>query len=179
MSKTIRVSLTGGSAVSIMQRELDLFQKKIKRQTEEFVKALAERGVEIAQLKFSTAVYAGTNDVSVKVEDEGKNKKAVVAMGNAVLFIEFGTGILYPDDHPEKVDGVSPRGTYGQGKGANPRGWAYYGDPGNEPSSRVVHVSKDGRQVVKTQGSPANKCLYESREALRQDWESIARGVFR
>ena len=179
MSKTVRVSLTGGNAVSIMQRELDLFKKKIKRQTEEFVKALAERGVEIAQLKFSTAVYAGTNDVSVKVEDERKNKKAVVAMGNAVLFIEFGTGILYPDDHPEKVDGVVPRGTHGQGKGANPNGWSYYGDPGNEPTSRVVHYASDGRAVVRTRGNQANKCLYETREELRRDWESIARRVFK
>lgn len=178
MKKTVRVSLTSGNAISTMQNELDLFMQKIKRQCEEFVNELAKRGVEIATVKFGEAIYAGTNDVTVDIQVQDKLSTAVVATGEATLFIEFGTGILYPDDHPEKVDGVVPRGTHGKGQGSRPDGWRYYGETGNEPGTRIVRSNAKGN-LVHTYGNPANASLYQTREELRRDWESIARRVFK
>ena len=42
-----------------------------------------------------------------------KNKIAVVAVGSATLFIEFGTGVKYPDNHPEAAEHGMIRGGYG------------------------------------------------------------------
>ena len=77
---------------------------------------LTQEGYEVASAGFASAEYDGTNDVTVSVEDRGKIK-AVVAVGGTVLFIEFGTGVTYPDNHPEARDLGMERGEYGHGRG--------------------------------------------------------------
>ena len=48
---------------------------------------------QVASARFQSAQYDGTNDVSVSLEVREKNRIAVVAVGEAVLCIEFGTGV--------------------------------------------------------------------------------------
>ncbi len=98
--KTIRVPLTAAGEDRAI-RELKAWQKWLERGTAALLKALAEEGVQVASARFQSAQYDGTNDVSVSLEVREKNRIAVVAVGGAVLFIEFGTGVRYPDNHPE------------------------------------------------------------------------------
>lgn len=60
--------------------QLHQYKKWLKEKTQEFVKALADEGMQISRAKFQSATYDGTNDVSVSVESRGENKAAVVAM---------------------------------------------------------------------------------------------------
>jgi len=139
-----------------------------------FADRLAQEGMEIASIKFSQAVYDGTNDVSVTVEPRGNNVRAVVATGGATLFIEFGTGVTYPDDHPEAGELGMKRGEYGQGHGKQ-HSWGYYGDPG---TNGVLKEKKNGGFVVITHGNPANMPMYETVKELQDRLTEIAKEVF-
>ena len=93
MSKrVIKVTLSEKSIDNAIN-ELKNYKTWLKECTEKFIQALGEEGVQVATAKFQTAVYDGTNDVSVSVESRDTNKVAVVAVGSSVLFIEFGTGV--------------------------------------------------------------------------------------
>ena len=175
MSKrVIKVQLNEAS-INRAIKELEDYKKWLLSKTKEFLKALADEGVEIANTKFAKAVYDGTNDVSCSVEERGDNKIAVVAVGGATLFIEFGTGVKYPDNHPEAGKHGMVRGQYGHKLGRLPQGWRYEGDPGSNGE-----VITEGKHVgeVHTYGNPANMCLYMTVRELAEKFEEIARRVY-
>lgn len=173
MSQTINVPLSIPAYDSLIQKIEDLGNWQSDRAIV-FADRLAQEGMEIASVKFSQAVYDGTNDVSVTVEPRGNNVRAVVATGGATLFIEFGTGVTYPDDHPEAGELGMKRGEYGQGHGKQ-HSWGYYGYPG---TNGVLKEKKNGGFVVITHGNPANMPMYETVKELQDRLTEIAKEVF-
>lgn len=173
MSQTINVPLSIPAYDSLIRKIEDLGNWQSDRAIV-FADRLAQEGMEIASIKFSQAVYDGTNDVSVAVEPHGNNVRAVVATGGATLFIEFGTGVTYPDDHPEAKELGMKRGEYGQGHGKQ-HSWGYYGDPG---TNGVLKEKKNGGFVVITHGNPANMPMYETVKELQDRLTEIAKEVF-
>lgn len=173
MSQTINVPLSIPAYDSLIRKIEDLGNWQSDRAIV-FVDRLAQEGMEIASIKFSQAVYDGTNDVSVTVEPRGNNVRAVVATGGATLFIEFGTGVTYPDDHPEAGELGMKRGEYGQGHGKQ-HSWGYYGDPG---TNGVLKEKKNGGFVAITNGNPANMPMYETVKELQDRLTEIAKEVF-
>lgn len=173
MSQTINVPLSIPAYDSLIRKIEDLGNWQSDRAIV-FADRLAQEGMEIASIKFSQAVYDGTNDVSVTVEPRGNNVRAVVATGGATLFIEFGTGVTYPDDHPEAGKLGMKRGEYGQGHGKQ-HSWGYYGDPG---TNGVLKEKKNGGFVVITHGNPANMPMYETVKELQDRLTEIAKEVF-
>lgn len=173
MSQTINVPLSIPAYDSLIRKIEDLGNWQSNRAIV-FADRLAQEGMEIASIKFSQAVYDGTNDVSVTVEPRGNNVRAVVATGGATLFIEFGTGVTYPDDHPEAGELGMKRGEYGQGHGKQ-HSWGYYGDPG---TNGVLKEKKNGGFVVITHGNPANMPMYETVKELQDRLTEIAKEVF-
>ncbi len=172
--RVIKVSLNEQS-IDRAIKELDNYKKWLVDKTKEFLKALADEGVQIASAKFAKAVYDGTNDVSCSVEERGENKIAVVAVGSATLFIEFGTGVKYPDNHPEAAEHGMIRGGYGYRLGRLEKGWRYTGDPGS--NGEVITEGKHAGQVH-TYGNPANMCMYQTVRELQEKFEEIARRVY-
>lgn len=147
--------------------------------TKDFLQALANWGATSAQAKFDLAYIAGVSDVNVRIDDitdEGTIKKIrVIAEGETVLFIEFGTGIHYPDDHPENdvVNSVGMgRGSFGRHQGLNPDGWYYYGEPGD-----LGKPVKNG--FVHTVGQPASMSMYETKKFLESELTKIAKGYYK
>lgn len=173
MSQTINVPLSISAYDSLIQKIEDLGNWQSDRAIV-FADRLAQEGMEIASIKFSQAVYDGTNDVSVTVEPRRNNVRAVVATGGATLFIEFGTGVTYPDDHPEAEELGMKRGEYGQGHGKQ-HSWGYYGEPG---TNGVLKEKKNGGFVVITHGNPANMPMYETVKELQDRLTEIAKEVF-
>lgn len=173
MSQTINVPLSIPAYDGLIRKIEDLGNWQSDRAIV-FADRLAQEGMEIASIKFSQAVYDGTNDVSVTVEPRGNNVRAVVATGGATLFIEFGTGVTYPDDHPEAEELGMKRGEYGQGHGKQ-HSWGYYGDPG---TNGVLKEKKNGGFVVITHGNPANMPMYETVKELQDRLTEIAKEVF-
>lgn len=168
--KKFVISLDGNGLDELI-KGVEQYQKWLEDRTKVLVQRLTDMGVKIAETGFASAVYDGTNDVKVDFEERGETTRAVIATGNAALFIEFGTGIMYPDNHPEQQ---FARGSYGKGQGKQ-RTWGYYGEPG---TNGRVRAKKNGGYVVTTHGNPANMCMYNARKQLEEDITRIAREVF-
>lgn len=171
--KTIQVPLSV-SGIKKLLKEVSSYEVWLKERTGIFIGRLAEEGLSIASAKFSQAVYDGTNDVSVSVEQREGNAKAIVAIGASVLFIEFGTGVTYPDNHPEAHELGMTRGTYGKGHGKQ-SSWGYYGEPG---TNGLVKEKPNGTTVVITRGNPANMFMYETVKELEARVYTLAKEVF-
>jgi hypothetical protein len=89
MAKTIRMAGISEGNIQKAVKELQLYAEWITKKEAELVEKLAERGKAVASIKFATAVYDGTNDVSVRVDANGSTA-VIYAEGAAVAFIEFG-----------------------------------------------------------------------------------------
>lgn len=119
------------SAIAQVQQ----YEKDLKAKEELFVKRLAEIGVTVATEGFAKAQYDGEKGVSVHPE-KTRNGYVVIASGETVGFIEFGTGVRYPEWNNFGISYTPPpHGSYGRGFGKNPKGWFYapgkhtYGNP--------------------------------------------------
>lgn len=156
-------------------KELQRYKTWLLECTEKFLKALGDEGVSIASAKFQSAAYDGTNDVSVSVESRGEAQVAVVAVGSAVLFIEFGTGVRYPDSHPEAGQNGFAHGQYGYKLGGMKKGWRYRGDPGTH--GQLITKGKHAGEVH-TYGNPASMSMYLTVRELEQKFEEIARRCY-
>lgn len=169
--KIIKISLDSKSIGDAI-REIEKYKKELLNKEKILLEKLAMVGVKEASVRFTTAMYDGINDSSVSLE-EIANGYAVVAKGDAVAFIEFGTGVYhnsgepYPLPRPEGIVGI---GEYGDGKGKR-RAWFYHGDAG---SSGEVQPSG----VVKTRGNPAAMPLWYASEEMKNSILQIAREVF-
>ena len=152
-------------------KEIQRFKQDLQQKVDLLAMRLADEGVKIVSVKFQNAQYDGTNDVSVHLENRDKGHYAVVATGNAVLFIEFGTGVYYGTPaHPEADDSGMVRGGYGQGHGKQ-NAWWYYGDLGTNGLDR-------GAGKVSTRGNPANMSAYTTVKELESKFDTIAKEVF-
>lgn len=171
--KTVKVPLSQ-RGIDTLLREIESYTVWLKERSQILLDRLAQAGVEVASARFAKAAYDGTNDASVSLETRGDGVRAVVAVGASVLFIEFGTGVTYPDNHPQAAELGMKRGEYGQGHGKQ-SSWGYYGDPG---TNGVVKTKKDGSTVVITHGNPANMPMYETVKELEAMLPDLVKEVF-
>ena len=171
--KTVKVPLSQ-RGIDTLLREIESYTVWLKERSQVLLDRLAQAGVEVASARFAKAAYDGTNDASVSLETRGDGVRAVVAVGASVLFIEFGTGVTYPDNHPQAAELGMKRGEYGQGHGKQ-SSWGYYGDPG---TNGVVKMKKDGSTVVITHGNPANMPMYETVKELEAMLPELVKEVF-
>lgn len=175
MSKKIIKIKLNEHDINLAIKELQRYKEWLKEKTHELLNALSEEGVQIASAKFASAAYDGTNDVTCQVEQRGDSSVAVLAIGSAVLFIEFGTGVRYPDSHPEAGEHGMIHGQYGYGLGGLESGWRYKGEPGT--NGEVITTGKHAGEIH-TYGNPANMSLYLTVKELEDKFEEIARRVF-
>ena len=171
--KTVKVPLSQ-RGIDTLLREIESYTVWLKERSRVLLDRLAQAGFEVASARFAKAAYDGTNDASVSMETRSEGVRAVVAVGASVLFIEFGTGVTYPDNHPQAAELGMKRGEYGQGHGKQ-SSWGYYGDPG---TNGVVKMKKDGSTVVITHGNPANMPMYETVKELEAMLPGLVKEVF-
>ncbi len=159
MPKTIRISLTNES-INNGIRELQLYKQWVLEKEAELRSRLAALGATVASIQFSRAIYNGSKDVSVRVDDTG-SVAVIYAEGESVAFIEFGAGIKYGYGHPGAGEhGMGP-GTYpGKGNWDNEKGW-WYGH---------------GQHSY---GNPPAMAMYEAVQKMTEELTRIAREVFR
>lgn len=157
-------------------KQYNTWRKGFERKCNEFLRALAEEGVEVAQVEFLGATYDGTNDVKVELRKKNDSTIAVVAVGTSVLFIEFGSGVVYTDDHPEAKKLGMIRGEYGYKMGRREKGWRYSGDPGT--NGEMITTGRHAGQIH-TVGNPANMCMYGAKKVLEERFTEIAKRVFK
>ncbi len=147
---TINVNGLDRHSVRNAITRLKELQSDYDSKMQEVCEQLATMGAVRASLEFARAPYSGINDVSVTAEPFG-NGWRVRASGNAVLFIEFGSGVKMGYGHPEP-QGYGP-GTYPSDKGNwnKPNGWWYaHGKHtfGNPPAAAMYHAEQDIRAEI-------------------------------
>ena len=156
MRRTINTTL--GKAAQDLQ-EVIAMKEKVTRKERAFAEKIAAIGATVASINFSRAVYDGDNDVSVSVEPTEDGYK-VIAKGQAVAFIEFGTGAKYGGGYPKHdlnppVDtnpgSWSTDPTVGKGHYDDPNGWFYeHGKRswGNPPNMAMYYASKEMKERI-------------------------------
>ena len=145
-------------------KTLERYKKDFLAKEAEFIRRLKELGVSVATAGFATADYDGVNDVLI-AETQNGNRAAVIAYGKTVGFIEFGTGVRYPEWNGDGVEYTPPKhGTYGKGKGANPKGWWFSTSPGS---------------AQHTYGNQPAEAMLEARNSMIEQVVQIAREVWR
>ena len=146
-------------------KKLQQYEKEFKRKEAEFVRRLKELGVSVATTGFAMADYDGVNDVLI-AETQLGTRALVIAYGETVGFIEFGTGIKFREYDSAGLEFTPPpHGSYGKGKGKNPHGWYFTQSPG----AAARH----------TYGNPPAEALLTARDAMIERVVQIAREVFR
>ena len=165
---TIELSLDGCKKAL---KQLEKYQKSLKDKLDEIFNRVADFGLVRAQENFDAALYDGVKDVTVEV-DKIENGYAVRANGTTVLFLEFGAGVHYPNDHPKAGELGIAHGTYGKGLGINDYLF-YTGQPGNA-GGELAHGHKN---TTITHGNPANMPMFRSSEAMRGEIQRIAQEV--
>lgn len=145
-------------------KELARYKAWMLEKEELLRQRLANIGAEVARIEFGRAVYDGTNDVTVRVEDNGKSA-TIYAEGSAVAFIEFGSGAKYGGGHPMNAQFGTGPGTYsdgpdGKGHWNNEKGWYY------------AHGKR-------SYGNPPAMAMVHARDAILEQYTQIAREVFR
>ena len=162
MGKTIQIELTNKSIDKAI-KELNKYAAWVQTKEAELRSRLAMLGATVASIQFSRAIYNGSNDISVRVDDTG-SVAVIYAEGESVAFIEFGTGIKHGYGHPQAGEfgfgpGTWSDGPEGKGHWDNEHGW-WYGS---------------GQH---TYGNPPAMAMYSAVKEIAENVTQIAREVF-
>jgi hypothetical protein len=162
---TIVVDPFDKKSVATAIKQIKQYKRDFEAKEREFTRRLAEIGVSVAQAGFYTADYDGVNDVTVRMEKTASGY-VVVAAGKAVGFIEFGTGVRYPEWDNTGMDYTPPpHGSYGKGQGKNPWGWWF--------------KQSDGAVARHTYGNQPAEAMLAARNEMVERVIQIAREVWR
>lgn len=161
------------SSIDDAIKQIERFKSQLNTKTQTFVSKLADKGLNVANVRFANAQYAGTNDVTCRVDADG-SKATIIASGSAVAFIEFGTGVSHSEYGGTLPAGVGKHGTYGKGYGKRKK-WGYYGDPGN--AGTVIGESDKGT-LVSTSGNEPAMAMWGAVEEMAAQVEATWREVW-
>jgi hypothetical protein len=146
-------------------KKLEQYEKEFQLKEAEFVRRLKELGVSVAQTGFALADYDGVNDVLI-AETQSGPRAAVIAYGETVGFIEFGTGVKFREYDSSSTEFTPPaHGTYGKGKGANPKGWYF--------------SQGEGAHGRHTYGNPPGEVMLTARDVMVERVIQVAREVWK
>ena len=164
MRKTIIKTTLDKQEIDRVIKELKAYKQAFLKREKDLLEGLAEIGLKEASVRFTTAMYDGTNDVSVHL-DATNNGYVIVADGQAVAFIEFGAGVYhntsepYPNPRPSGIVGI---GEYGKGMGKR-KAWGY---------------KNENDEVVITRGNPAAMPMWYASEEIKNSVLKVVREVF-
>lgn len=146
-------------------KQLEQYKKDFQVKETLFIKRLAEIGVSVASTGFAVADYDGVNDVQVTMEQNG-TRASVIAFGETVGFIEFGTGVKFREWDNVGMEYTPPKhGTYGKGYGARPKGWYF--------------TVGEGGVARHTYGNYPAEAMRSARDVMIEKITQIAREVWR
>ena len=162
--KIVIDGLSQGNVASAI-KEVRKYQAWVEAKEAELRSRLASLGATVASIQFSRAIYNGTNDVSVRVDDDGK-KAVIYAEGDSVAFIEFGTGKKHGYGHPMDAElGVGP-GTWSTSEELGGKG--HWDDPDGWWFAHGQH----------SYGNPPAEAMIAARDAMLEELTQIAKEVF-
>ena len=143
-------------AVDAAIKEVREHEKWVKKKSMELCKRLAEIGANVASIHFASGFIDGNDDVNVTVEPIN-NGYAVVARGQSVCFLEFGTGIAAGNGYdtneitpPVPIEPKSWSNTKGTGEFAKYGSWHYQGEKYTMtvPRMGMYHASVETKRLM-------------------------------
>ena len=160
MAKEISIDPLDARSIENGIEELKRYRQWVVEKESELRMRLSQLGATVASIQFARAIYNGSNDVSVRVDNTG-SVAVIYAEGSAVAFIEFGSGAKYGYGHPEAGKFGAGPGTYPDGKGHwdDEKGWWY---------GHNLH----------SYGNPPAMAMYQAREQMVEQITQMARQVF-
>ena len=164
MRKTVITCTLDPNDINRAIKELKAYKQEFLKKEKRLLEGLAKIGIKEASVRFTTAMYDGINDVSVRLDDGG-NEYVIVAEGEAVAFIEFGAGVYhnpsepYPNPRPEGIVGI---GEYGKGYGKR-KAWGY---------------KNESDELVITRGNPAAMPMWYASEEMKNSVLRVVKEVF-
>lgn len=148
---------------------LSTFTESTLDKVDRLIEEMVTEGEHISMI---LCLPAETGDTQMSIIRESKvtglrhNRYGYIIAGGAAIWLEFGTGVYYPDNYPgTKPSGIVGRGQYGQKKGSTGKPWTYYDE-------------KQGRFRV-TRGLPARAFMWQTATHLRNHFPELARKVWK
>ena len=173
MPKTIRMTFDPASIDNAI-KQLQDYTSKLPDAADRIAQRLAEIGYQGAFMVMANHVFDGGTISSLTVTHEGDGKYILWAASEALLFLEFGTG-LKAQGHPLAGEMGMGTGTYpGQTHATDPNGWWFYTDDVRLISGRGANGKTYGHSF----GMPPAMPMYRASQEIRQDILRIAREVF-
>lgn len=161
----IKINPLDKKSITAAIKQLERYEKDFREKEAEFVRRLKELGVSVATKGFALADYDGVNDVLI-AETQNGPRALVIAYGETVGFIEFGTGVKFREYKSAGLEFTPPaHGTYGKGRGKNPHGWYF--------------KQGEGAAARHTYGNPPAEAMLTARNAMIEQVTQIAREVWK
>ena len=143
----------------------EAYQNRIEDKLDIFIRTLADIGIDAAKTQFNSFNFID-NPKPVDVHAEPTEKGiAVVASGEQVAFIEFGTGVFY--NGSESYAGVRPPNVLGIGEFGH--GWG---------KRNAWHYKDANGEDRITRGNPPSNSMWYASETILKVVEDIAKVVF-
>ena len=170
MAKTISFGLSV-SEIQKAKKQIPQYQSELNAKTNTLVKRLATIGLDTSKAvieRHRNGDGATLGSARIETTSTGEIvRMSVVVESDAILFLEFGSGITYNEGNENPLAselGYGP-GTYpGQTHADDPNGWWYQDDNGEWKHSY---------------GIQADMPMYKASRAMRENVSKIAREVFK
>ena len=171
MKKKYVITLDG-KGIDEALKDIENMRQWLEQKADEIAKRLADKGYETAKVIISNHVFSGSTLEGLTVEKLGNAQYVVKVASEAILFLEFGAGLI-GYGHPDPM-GFGP-GTYpGKGHWNNPNGWFFETD---DPRL-IVKTTKDGKTLGHSYGIAPAMPMYTAHKEVEMDILNVAREVF-
>lgn len=158
MATTIRFNALDSASVASAITKLQRIHSEQKQAIQDVCMDLASIGATRASIDFARVPYQGIKDVSVSVDASEFGAK-IVASGESVLFLEYGSGAKYGYGHPD------PK-FYGPGTW-NPTSPHY-----DDPDGWYLPKEKRTYKGEKSWGNPPAQAMWNAQQVVKDEAES-------
>lgn len=171
----IKMDLTPAS-IDAAIKQVEAYRDSLQEKCDEFARRLADFGYAVAYGYLSLHVFNGDTAASLEVYENGPGKYVLYAGSEAILFLEFGTGLKGGGNPKGQELGYGP-GTYpGKGHWNDPNGWWY---ETTDPRLIVYTSKKTGKSYGHSYGMTAVMPMYNASKDMKGQILQIAREVFK
>ena len=188
---TINVKLNSKELMKAA-KDIERYGKRLERKTGEFLHALADRGIDVAQMHegdFTGYIVYSKRRKGNSIKIFAKDSQAIVNTWyinskstevrqmtiSPLLMAEFGSGF---DADPRGITGVGQGTNSPYGHAFDSDGWYWYQDSPETRSGAQFVKEKNGRWKFHSKGTPPSRPLMNAVLDLINEVETIAYQIF-
>lgn len=178
--KKVKCSLSAKSFRDLAE-SIREYKDSLETKCTQFVNDVAQAGYEVVNAILQEHVDTGLTIGSLEIIEEaesGRYKARVVVSSDAILFLEFGSGLVGQDTAPHAGEFGMGSGTYpGKGHWADTDISVRYGNRTVHYDQGWVYYDEAGHKKV-SEGMVASMPMFYGGKAMDEQWREIAKRVF-